>query len=85
MAEMNILLNGEKIMPIRRELLDELLKEYEKPDDLLGADGLLQQLTKAPVERALAGELTHRLGYEKHAVDGKNTGKHEKRFNSEDD
>lgn len=61
-------------MPIRQELLDELLKEYEKPDDLLGDDGLLQQLTKALVERALAGELTHHLGYEKHAVNGKHTG-----------
>lgn len=61
-------------MPIRQELLDELLKEYEKPDDLLGNDGLLQQLTKALVERALQGELTHHLGYEKHAADGKKTG-----------
>lgn len=61
-------------MPIRQELLDELLKEYEKPDDLLGDEGLLHQLTKALVERALAGELTHHLGYEKHAVGGKNTG-----------
>ena len=39
--------------PIRRELLDELLKDYQKPDDLLGQDGILQQLTKALVERAL--------------------------------
>lgn len=61
-------------MPIRQELLDELLKEYEKPDDLLGDDGLLEQLTKALVERALAGELTHHLGYEKHAVNGKHSG-----------
>jgi len=30
--------------PIRPELLDELLKDYQKPDDLLGQDGLLQQL-----------------------------------------
>jgi hypothetical protein len=41
--------------PIRPELLDELLKDYRKPDDLLGQDGLLQQLTKALVERALDG------------------------------
>ena len=61
-------------MPIRQELLDELLKEYHKPDDLLGDDGLLQQLTKALVERALQGELTHHLGYEKHAGGGKKTG-----------
>jgi hypothetical protein len=40
---------GDLIMPpIRPELLDELLKDYKKLDDLLGQDGLLQQLTKAP-------------------------------------
>jgi transposase-like protein len=50
---------------LRPELLDELLKDYQKPEDLLGQDGLLQQLTKALVERALDGELTHHLGYEK--------------------
>src|SRR2546423_4925018 len=60
--------------PIRPELLDELLKDYKKPDDLLGQDGLLQQLTKALVERALNGELTHHLGYEKHSPTGNNSG-----------
>src|ERR671920_6047 len=60
--------------PIRPELLDELLKDYQKPDDLLGQDGLLQQLTKALVERALDGELTHYLGYEKHDAAGDNSG-----------
>jgi putative transposase len=60
--------------PIRPELLDELLKDYQKPEDLLGDDGLLQQLTKALVERALTGELTHHLGYEKHDSSGDNTG-----------
>src|ERR671926_1450000 len=60
--------------PIRPELLDELLKDYKKPDDLLGQDGLLQQLTKALVERALNGELTHHLGYEKHDAAGDNSG-----------
>jgi putative transposase len=60
--------------PIRPELLDELLKDYQKPDDLLGQDGLLQQLTKALVERALGGELTHHLGYERHDPSGNNSG-----------
>jgi putative transposase len=60
--------------PVRPELLDELLKDYRKPEDLLGDNGLLQQLTKALVERALQGELTHHLGYEKHAADGDNSG-----------
>ncbi len=42
--------------PIRAELLDVQLRDYKKPDDLLGQDGLLRQLTKALVERALYGE-----------------------------
>ena len=57
-------------MPITPEVLDELLKDYQNPNDLLGEDGLLQQLTKALVERALNGELTHHLGYEKHSSSG---------------
>ena len=61
-------------MPIAPELLDQLLKDYQKPEDLLGDHGLLQQLTKALVERALDGELTHHLGYKKHDAAGDNTG-----------
>lgn len=51
-------------MAIRQELVDELLKDYQKPEDLIGESGLLKQLTKALIERALKGELTHHLGYE---------------------
>ena len=61
-------------MPITPELLDELLKDYKSPDDMFGDDGLLQQLTKAVVERALQGELTHHLGYQKHDPAGANSG-----------
>jgi putative transposase len=61
-------------MPFTPELLDELLKDYKKPEDLLGQDGILQHLTKALVERALDGELTHHLGYEKHNSAGDNFG-----------
>jgi putative transposase len=61
-------------MPITEQLLDELLNEYEKPEDLLGDDGLLHQLTKALVERALEGEMTHHLGYKKHDSVGDHTG-----------
>jgi hypothetical protein len=60
--------------PIRPELLDELPKDYRKPDDLLGQDGLPQPLTKAPVGRALDGGLTHHLGYERHDSSGDNSG-----------
>lgn len=51
---------------IRPELIDELLKDYRKPEDITGEGGLLKQLTKAILERALESELTHELGYEKH-------------------
>ena len=40
-------------MEIRKELLDELIKDYRKPEDLIGETGLLKQLTKALLERAL--------------------------------
>ena len=61
-------------MPITPQVLDELLKEYKTPDDMLGSNGLLQQLTKALVERALEGEMTHHLGYPPHDVAGDNSG-----------
>jgi transposase-like protein len=62
------------MMPITPDLLDELLKDYKSPEDMFGDDGLLQQLTKAVVERALQGEMTHHLGYEKHDPAGQHTG-----------
>lgn len=55
-------------------LLDELLKDYKGPEDVLGEQGLLKQLTKALIERALDAELTHHLGYAKHDPAGRNTG-----------
>src|ERR1700733_50220 len=47
-----------------RELLDQLLKGYAKPEDLTGPEGLLKRVTGALVERAMGAELTHHLGYE---------------------
>jgi putative transposase len=61
-------------MEIRKELLDELIKDYQKPEDLIGEAGLLKQLTKALMERALSAELTNHLGYEKHDPAGHNSG-----------
>jgi putative transposase len=61
-------------MAIRKELLDELLDGYQKPEDLMGENGVLQQLTKALIERVLDGELTDHLGYEKQAPEGRNSG-----------
>jgi putative transposase len=61
-------------MEIRKELLDELIKDYKKPEDLIGETGLLKQLTKALMERALSAELTEHLGYEKHDPAGYHSG-----------
>lgn len=46
-------------------ILDELLTDYEGPGDMFGSDGLLENLKARLIERALQGELTHHLGYEK--------------------
>lgn len=61
-------------MGINEKLLDELMKDYKNPEDLLGENGLLKQLTKALLEKALEGEMTHHLGYPKWSPAGRNTG-----------
>ena len=59
-------------MAIRKELLDELIAT--SGSSLIGPDGLVKELTKALVERMLAGEMTHHLGYGKHDVAGNGSG-----------
>ena len=49
-------------MELKKELLDELLKDYQKPEDVIDENGLLKQLTKALLERAMSAELTNHLG-----------------------
>ncbi len=49
-------------MTIRPELLDELLKDYQAPQDLLGENGIIKQLTKAMLERCLQAEMEEHLG-----------------------
>ena len=57
-------------MAIEKELLDRLLADYNhlKPEELIGENGLLKQLTKQLLERAMQAELTHQLGYSKNEV-----------------
>ena len=59
---------------IKPELLDELLAGYEKPEDLLGEEGLFKQLKKALLERALGAELSAHLGYERGDPAGRGSG-----------
>lgn len=61
-------------MAIDKELIDKLLGDYRSPEDLIGENGLLKELTRALVERALNAELTHHLGYEKHDPAGRGSG-----------
>ena len=51
---------------VPQELLASLLADYKKPEDLIGENGLLKQLTKLLVEKALDAELTEHLGHERH-------------------
>ena len=61
-------------MTIDNELIDNLLKDYKKPEDIIGENGLLKQLTKQLLERAMAAELTDHVGYEKHDTAGHKSG-----------
>ena len=47
-------------------LLDSLLADYQKPEDLIGENSLLKQLTKLLVEKALDAEMAAHIGYRKH-------------------
>jgi len=58
-----MLLQKEARMTISKELLDELLKACERPEDLLGDAGRLKGLKVQLMERMLGAELTAHLGY----------------------
>lgn len=57
------------------DMIDQLLEEngHDK-EDVLGKDGLLAELTKRVVERALNAELDEHLGYERGDAQGNNSG-----------
>ena len=61
-------------MAIDVKLIDKLLADYKRPEDIVGENGLLKQLTKAVLERAIQAELTDHLGYEKHDPVGHKSG-----------
>jgi putative transposase len=50
---------------VPKELLDSLLADYRKPEDLIGENGVLKHLTKLLVEKALEAELADHLGHGK--------------------
>jgi putative transposase len=59
---------------ITPELLDQLLANREKPEDLTGDCGLFKQLKMALIERALGAELTEHLGCERGNPAGRGKG-----------
>ncbi|MCK4621149.1 MAG: IS256 family transposase [Desulfuromonadales bacterium] len=75
-------------MAIPDDLLDALMKDYKNTEDLIGETGLLKQLTKQLLERAMTAEMTEHLGYEKNAPADKKTnnsrnGSYQKRVKGE--
>ena len=52
---------------ISNELFDELLAGASTEEEIAGPGGLLAELTKRLVERAMEVELTDHVGYEPHA------------------
>ena len=62
-------------MAININVIDQLLAEHgHRLEDIAGENGLLKQLTKALVERAMQAEMTNHLGYEKHDPAGYRSG-----------
>jgi putative transposase len=58
---------------INLDLIDQLLKDHHSPEDVLGENGLLKQLTKAVLQRAMQTELSHHLAYQKYSLKGNNS------------
>lgn len=57
--------NPKKAVP--KDLIDSLQADFKIPEDLFGESGLLKQLTKLLVERALDAEMSEHLGHDKNA------------------
>jgi putative transposase len=67
-----------KIGKGQETLLDALIAGCQSPEDILGEHGLVRELQKRLVERALDAELTHHLGYERNAHDEGNNSRNGK-------
>ena len=66
--------SSEDIMTIKQEILDELLKGYTNPEDLMGKGGIFDELQKRLLETVMKAEMGNHLGYEKNSITGNNTG-----------
>lgn len=61
-------------MAIDPKMINKLLKDYKRPEEILGKGGLLKQFTKAVVERMIEAEMSNHLGYDRYASQGRNKG-----------
>ncbi|MGI9214988.1 MAG: IS256 family transposase [Gammaproteobacteria bacterium] len=59
---------------ISEEMIDQMLGSAKTQDDLFGADGIVKQISKRFMERLLQEEMSAHLGYDKHSVEGHNSG-----------
>ncbi len=53
---------------ISNKILDELLRGFEQPEDLLGVAGLMKDLKVRLMERMLGAERTEHFDYEPNAT-----------------
>ena len=60
---------------VERAAVRELVQAARaRGDDLTGPEGLLKMITKTVIESALDEEMAEHVGYDKHAVEGRNRG-----------
>jgi putative transposase len=78
MAILNTLRRGNKMAIEKDDLIEKLLEDVDfsklTPEQITGESGLLKQLTKRIVEKAMNAEMKDHLGYEKNNPVNKNTG-----------
>ena len=72
----------------KNELLDQILGDYQTPEDMVGESGILKQLTAALLTRAMEAEMAHHVGYDKgeappEGTSNRRNGKRRKRVRSE--
>lgn len=65
---------AKKTDPLDPQVVELLLKNTKKPEDLFSDGGVLQRLKAALCQRILDGELTDHLGYDKHDPAGHQSG-----------
>jgi hypothetical protein len=61
-------------MTVNNELMDQLRPDYKTPEDLIGQNGLLKQLTSRLIECALGAAMTEHLGHAQDASLAKPSG-----------